>query len=86
MKGRKTLGIKAHLEHAAHAKLSHFAERLQRNLRELLDEAAKRSRHERLCRSRHLGVDEHQGQKRFVDELVDLCRNRDNERSVAFQG
>lgn len=61
------------LEHATHTEALDFAERVERDLGEFLNECAKRSGHERSRSRRDLGVHEHERQKRVVDKLVNLC-------------
>ena len=70
------------LEHTAHAETLDLAERVERDLRELLDEAGEGSRDERSCSGRDLSVNEHEREKRVVDELVDLCLRSRHPRSA----
>lgn len=61
------------LEHTAHAETLDLAERVERDLRELLDEAGEGSGDERSCSRRDLSVNEYEREKRVVDELMNLC-------------
>lgn len=67
------LDLERRLEHAAHSEALDLGEGLERDTRELLDEAAQRARDKWPRRLRHLSVHEHKRKKRVVDERVYLC-------------
>ena len=71
--GRDRSDAATDLEHTAHAEALDLAERIERDLRELLDEAGEGSGDERSRSGRDLSVDEYEREQRVVDELVDLC-------------